>query len=546
MAIQATGSLPDRGKARNRILRHILNFLLLLILLGLFMLGFNRVIAYEDGITRENFTIAGPLPVPVLEMRPAAQETSLVAIVAHGFSGSKELMTGFGAELAHAGITTYLLDLPGHGQSPAPSGSQQSTRAQENVMAVSEAVAYVRTHNRATKHPALILLGHSMGSVAVADYIMAHPENEDVISTILVSPVGQEQPTLVAPKNLLLLVGQNDLPAALSNSERLLRRGCDLADTQPLPHTSYDCGNIALGTGRHLAILPGLNHLTILNANSTFSEMLTWLHHSAPQVKTTGMYADIRLFWLLLSAGGIVLALFPLCALLIDIFAIQSPVRIFSGWDVFFFDVCLLVGIAAAIALQYYWQPLSFMHILLADYVSGYFFITALIVAPLIFLLRRFVPIPSFKQALRQILLGVLLALFLYCTLGQLSTFAWQRFAFSMSRLWRFAVIFLLILPLFLLDEGIHRGYQARRALPAILSGLGVKLLLVAGLFIALFITPGLGFLAIILPILTVLFLVLAGYCLQLYTGGHAALAGAIMSALVISWCMSTTFPLIG
>src|SRR6266568_6651783 len=145
---------------RKRLQYRVRNILLLAIFLGLFALGFNRVIAYEDGTTRRTFTVEGTIPVPVLEMHPAHGETALVAIIAHGFSGSKDLMTGFGVELARAGITTYLFDFPGHGESPVPLANNifSGQTAQDNINTVGEVVNYVRMHNSATNHPNIILL----------------------------------------------------------------------------------------------------------------------------------------------------------------------------------------------------------------------------------------------------------------------------------------------------------------------------------------------------------------------------------------------------
>ncbi|HEY6408538.1 MAG TPA: hypothetical protein VIY29_13820, partial [Ktedonobacteraceae bacterium] len=201
-------------------------------------------------------------------------------------------------------------------------------------------------------------------------------------------------------------------------------------------------------------------------------------------------------------------------------------------------------GIAAALAIQYAWRPFSFLHLLLADYVSGYFFFIALLTALLIYLVRRMVPMPLFRQTARQIILGVLLALFLYLTLGQLVTFAWQRFTLTLPRLWRFVLIFVVIWPLFLLDEGINRGYQEQGALRGALASLGFKALLIAGLFLSIVIIPGLGFLSILLPVLVLVFLMMVAFCTQLYASGRAAITAATFSALVMAWCMSTTFPI--
>lgn len=543
--IQISGKLValDRLSQRRRHL-YALNLLFLVLCLVIFTLSFNRLISYEDGLTRSTFTIPGPLPIPVLEMRPARGETPLVAVIAHGFAGSKDLMTSFGVELARAGITAYLFDFPGHGESPIPLGdSTYSDRvAQQNVAVVSEVVDYARTTNNVTKKPQIILLGHSMGSAAVGDYSMAHADNDDIVSTILVSPVGLEQPTQAQPRNLLILAGQNDISFAITNSQRLQRLGCGLSASQPLP---MQCGNPTDGSGRRMVILPVVNHITILNASSTFREVLNWLKQEFPQqVNTDQMQSDMRLFWMLLGAAGVLLSIFPLCALLADIFDIHATTRAFRGREILLFFLFLLLGIAAAIGIQLVWRPFSFIHVMLADYVSGYFFFTAVIMALLIFALRRTIPVPLLRQIAQQILVGVILAAFLYFTLGQLATFSWQRFTFTLPRLWRFAAIFLLVLPIFLLDEGISRGYQEHGLWRGLLASFFFKVLLTAGLLTALLLTPGLGFLSIVLPVLALLFLALVAFCTQLYANGRAAIAGAILSALLIAWMMSTTFPI--
>ncbi len=250
------------------------------------------------------------------------------------------------------------------------------------------------------------------------------------------------------------------------------------------------------------------------------------------------------LFWLLLGIAGIVLAMFPLSSLAIDMFDIYGVVRPFRGQDVVFFDLCAIVGIAVAIAIQYFWRPFGFIHVQLVDYISGYFFFIAVVLALIVYIVRGMVPIPIFRQTIKQIVLGVLLWFFLYITLGQLLTFAWQRFTFTLPRLWRFALLFLLIWPLFLLDEGINRGYQEQGTIRAIAGSLAFKLLLIAGLCVAILITPGLDFLSIVLPVLVLIFLLLVAFGTQIYASGRAAITAATLSALVLAWSMSTALPI--
>jgi len=251
-----------------------------------------------------------------------------------------------------------------------------------------------------------------------------------------------------------------------------------------------------------------------------------------------------RLFWLLLGVVGILLAMFPLSSLALDLFHLYGTPQPFRGQDVAFFDLCAIVGIAVAIAIQYFWRPFGFVHVPLVDYVSGYFFFTAAVLALLVYIVRGMAPIPFFRQTTKQIFVGVLLWLFLYLTLGQLVSFAWQRITFTLPRLWRFGIIFVLIWPLFLLDEGINRGYQEQGTIRAIPASLAFKLLLVLGLFVAILITPGLDFLSTVLPVLVLIFLLLVAFGTQIYSSGRAAITTATLSALVLAWGMSTTLPI--
>jgi hypothetical protein len=164
--------------------------------------------------------------------------------------------------------------------------------------------------------------------------------------------------------------------------------------------------------------------------------------------------------------------------------------------------------------------------------------------AVLIFIFRRYVPLPSFSQISQQLLLATVLAALLYFTLGQLLTFTWQNFTFTLPRLWHFLVIFLLVVPLFLIDEGINRGYQEVGILRAIISSVIFKALLIGGLMIAIEITPSLDCLKNILPLMLLLSPVLVSTCVQFYNSGRAAFTGAIFSALMVAWCMSMLFPI--
>jgi alpha-beta hydrolase superfamily lysophospholipase len=588
---------------------HALNILLLIILLGLFSLSFSYETNYESNVQRFNFVVGDH---PVLEMRPNSQEKPFVAIVAHGFTGSKDLMSTFGTELARVGVTTYMLDFSGHGEASGPAQLASSAGLlQDNVTALSEVINAVRTTKIATPTPTalpttgtaspgiqstptrnqgtttttttpaqsqstssaqntpqpqqatpqnqnapqqtptpsprIILIGHSMGSEAVSSYMMKHQkDSDDIIANILISPTAEDTPTALFPRNLLLLAGQNDFPAVQNNAVRLFNSACP-AQTHLTTFQTRECGKVDDNTGRRIAVVPTVDHMLILNANATFQEITSWLHSVEPTITTTTIRADSRLLGMLFGALSILLAVFPLCSLLIDIFGIRVTVQPTRGIDLLLFFLCLLPGIAVALAVQSLWRPLSFIHLAISNYIVGYFFLISLVMAPLLFLFRRRLPLPPRSQVLQQVLAGAIPAVLLYLTLGQLITFTWQRITFNLPRLLDFVLIALFLFPLFLIEEGVIRGYHSRHVLWTVFADLAFKILLIGGLFIAPWTSnaPYLDFMTVILFILALVLLFFSAVSSQFYHSGRAALAGAIFSTLIMAWCLATTFPIV-
>src|SRR5580698_5948703 len=70
----------------------------------------------EPGVCVEKVTLAEE--TPALKFLPAGPGPHPVALLAHGYAGSKETLFRYGEALAAAGFTCYSVDQPGHGASP--------------------------------------------------------------------------------------------------------------------------------------------------------------------------------------------------------------------------------------------------------------------------------------------------------------------------------------------------------------------------------------------------------------------------------------------
>jgi len=105
----------------------------------------------EPGVRVQKVTLAEE--TPALEFIPVGPGPHPVALLAHGYAGSKETLFRYGEALAAAGFNCFALDLPGHGAS-----SQQGVSLTEAVRTVAEFARAVG--------PVDVFLGHSMGAYA--------------------------------------------------------------------------------------------------------------------------------------------------------------------------------------------------------------------------------------------------------------------------------------------------------------------------------------------------------------------------------------------
>jgi pimeloyl-ACP methyl ester carboxylesterase len=532
----------------------------LILSLAIFALATWQVHATERQIIREEVTIGGAGgQISALRFAPRNEHLNIVAVVAHGYSGSKEIMTTFCAELAKQGITAYCFDFPGHGSSPeafssdaALSGAQ--TQLTETVGVV---VDYALQH-MPRRDAKLVLIGHSMGTSAVGLYALRHPELTNLAATVLVSPVLDEAPTVAAPRNLLILAGDGDPTNIIQIAKMRVAEGCGQPSGGALS-ADLTCGDSRQGTGRKLVILPGLNHITILTASATHQQILSWLHDGLDTgVTTDTVTADQRFLWLLVGLGAAFLALLPAVALA-SAGLRQLPKRRLgpASGDTFLTALAALgvmtlaLGVGMSALHVYVDSPFGFLRQALSPDLATFLFgagVVALGVALAIPTWRRGADWPRGFAIAAQALLAVGAFVFLYFTLGTLSTFAWANLALTTARLWRALVLALLFVPVFLGGELLLRPLARSRPWFAALTKLLVALLTTAALYAAIRIDADrLSFLLFLLPIMAIfllLFVALEAWARREMERPIVFIA--LAEALILGWAVATTFPLLG
>ena len=132
---------------------------------------------------------------PPADVTPAGS-----AIVFHGLSANRRVMTYLGEDLAGHGLRAYLLDLPGHGDNrdafTFPRAQQCATAAVETL------IRGGKIDPRTT-----VLVGHSMGA-AIA---IRMADREPALATIAISPAPIMNAPQRMPSNLLVFSAQLDM-----------------------------------------------------------------------------------------------------------------------------------------------------------------------------------------------------------------------------------------------------------------------------------------------------------------------------------------------
>ncbi len=548
---------------------------LLFVLLATFALAAVQVHRYEDGITRSSFIVGGFSPVPVLRFTPAGTALNIVAVIAHGYSADKELMSAFAVDLAKQGIVAYTFDFPGHGASSVPYGTANGKGVVKQLTTtLSQVVDYAVAHGPAP-NTRVVLLGYSLGTIPVSDYALQHPHMTNLAATVLVAGIVGDHPTRSDPHNLLVLTGQFDLPGINDTAQSLMAYGCGVA-----PGTitdTYQCGSLP-GAERRRLVLPGLDHISIVTAESTHSATIDWLRTTVDaRIGATPISADDRLHWLLLAFLSAACALLPLLSLGSYAFGLtpsQEPitaedaeVHVSSStpletqavrWAAL--GACFVALAGAVILLRLYlptdfWSPESFPFAFLGQMVSAdvaiYFLLAGLLLLALLGglpALRRAAAWPKRYAILAQVVLALALALFLYVTNGALSSFAWESILLGPARLWRAAVYAVMLLPFLLGMRAAMIAFARDRLGVATAVDLSVTVAILGALGASIALNfARLSYLGILLPIIALAMLAFVPIAIwALRVIARPTLLLALLQALLLGWALAATLPLIG
>jgi pimeloyl-ACP methyl ester carboxylesterase len=507
-------------------------------------------------LPRRDFVLdAGICRVPVTEYDPPASVSPAgSAIVLHGLSANRRVMTYLSEDFAGHGLRTYALDSPGHGDNR---DSFTFPRAQLCATAAVETlIRSGRIDPRTT-----VFVGHSMG----ATIAIRMADREPVLATIAISPAPMKLPSRM-PANLLVFTAQFDIPTLAKEAKDLeAAAGGDRKEPEDFAQLrAFDLERIPFASHTSLLLDRRVAHRSELWAmRALFPNVATETLSLNVDLATyeTFDFGRRRLAGALLGLIGL-LMIFPLAAsAVVQVFRIFRTVGnradsaratdLHDGSRIDSTDrvpgrvlilsegiICALIGVLILMAFV----PLKFLHIYSGDYLAS----LLLIYGALLLILNRanaraaFSLDPATKLAAAILGVGAILAVGAWLnwqlTDGWMNAPRWLQFCALLPVLWIFAYAEEVVLgPV---DSGWRR---AIRFVFAIALRLELWLVcafayyeLVSGQVLILLLVTALALFSILQRLGT--------DALRRRTG--SAPAAALFGAILGAWLIASVFPL--
>ncbi len=446
---------------------------------------------------------------PMQFMAPQQTGKRPGVLIAHGFSGSKQLMLGYAHVLAHNGYGVLLWDFPGHGANSQPFSKEDLQSSFDLAFSTLKQQPEIDAQQ-------LAAIGHSMGSRVVLQGGIDHAEQLDAI--VALSPT--EAPVTPAlPKNLNLQAGAWE-PLFVENAKRLLEKAGG-----PNP-------DLAQGKGRAIAIIPSVEHATILFNDASHQETLNWLNQTFG-LSSNRPYRDRRMAWYGLHLLGWLAIFFA-----IPTFSSPSGERAtgtLPAWG-----GLILAPVMAVVLLKFVnvLTPIeSLGSIMIGGALGLWIFFAGL--AWIVSISRGQPAKARIPRPTRsELQTGAISFVILWIGIGAMAQWVWLPWFLNSARVLLWFAISLACIPWFL-ASGMAQ-HQAS-IMQKLVWWLGQSVVLVLGLIGTIALLPSLAFLVILLPIFPILFGLFSVVAAKLASPWAYCLA----CAPLFSWLIVVPFPLV-
>ncbi|MFW9854312.1 MAG: alpha/beta hydrolase [Candidatus Thorarchaeota archaeon] len=235
--------------------------------------GYGSIQISRVGISEDSININGiiyrPLTATINDPRPAV-------VLAHGISGSQQIMNGIALELARRGFVALAIDLKGHGNSGGSLSFSDPTLGTLSAVRYLELQPFVNGLS-------VGLIGHSLGGVAVRATAFAHKNISAVVTLGSQSAwAGNESVygiiNTTFPRNFLFAVGRYDELFGDLNELRIALMPV-FGTESPVIANSIIYGDFRFQNARKLVISDTI-HLLEPADPFIVSEILSWMDAS--------------------------------------------------------------------------------------------------------------------------------------------------------------------------------------------------------------------------------------------------------------------------
>lgn len=442
--------------------------------------------------------------VPLWYLAPADGSRLPGVIVAHGFSGSRQLMLGYGYALARAGYAVMLPDFPGHAANAQPLVTGGA--ALQSALDTAYAALLARP---AVDGSRISLLGHSMGSGAVMSAGIATPDHFRAV--VAVSPTGAAV-TADRPPNLLLQAGALEA-GFVDNARGLLDAAGGLGD------------DFAAGRARAFELIPNVEHITILFSAVSQQGARAWLDRATGQPASVAGGPDTRMVWYSLHLLGWLL-LGTALAQPSGAAAVRPGPR---SWIGFVAAPAVAVGLLAGVAART--DVSGWLGMLVGGVLGAW--LLAMGSVWLVASREGWI-----RPNLRSLLGGLALFALLWLAFGLMAQVTWLQWFINPPRLLRWPLLALACLPWKLAAGLAVRGGTVRRRAT---WWLVQSIWLTGGLLVTALIVPGLFFLVLVAPTVPVVLAIESVAAARL----DDAWSVGIGTALFFGWLIAALFPLV-
>jgi len=281
-------------------------------------------------------------------------ENSGAVVLFHGLAANKFIMTYLARSFAQLGLTVYVPDLPGHGQTPGPFTPQNAENCAASLLRGLEARGLIVPDRT-------ILAGHSMGA-AIALRVAPHFRPAGVIA---ISPAPMKTAHGLTPEKLLFQNTPQILPNTLISAGQFEPQGLAANAAELVPENNTD------PTIRFLR-LPGQTHVSVLFSPGVARMAQNWAAQTLHLPNPGNLPNRLFLLGGVFGFAGILVLAGPFLRELTTVAPeenpgdplVPNPPRAFAE----------VLGVSLlAVSVLHYVAPLKVLGLFQGDYLAGFF-----------------------------------------------------------------------------------------------------------------------------------------------------------------------------